>query len=127
MGLVIFLVLPRTGEGNVLLLAVAQEVAIDELHPVVGIDAQEWEREMLAQRHKGLKDSSLSAVEQGHAFAPTRGDVGEYQAVQVVTAGAWPAVGDEIDLDEAGLGLIPVSEGTDTDAFLEQSAWLGGA
>ena len=54
MGLVVLLVGTRTGEDQLLLLAIAEQVAIDEAGVVVGVKAQKREGQQFLQFVEGL-------------------------------------------------------------------------
>jgi len=59
-------------------------------------------------------------------FGPAGGDVGDVQALAEVPSRVAALVPDTVDLDIAGLVLIPVGPGPDRDLALEQRTGLGG-
>src|SRR5450631_3502241 len=84
-------------------------------------------RELAAHR------KHLVASTHGHAFSPTAGNVGEHEAVEVVTVGLGAAaVFDHIDLEEAGRWIAPVSKrahrnaASDGRAHAPCGAWAAG-
>lgn len=110
-----------------MLLAVAQQVGVDELGAVVRVQPQQGEGQRLAHGGDGGGDRLLGAVEQGDALRPGGMNIGQYQRMQVFSRGGRAAVSHQVHLLEAGAGLIPVREGADGDLALEQRPRLGGA
>jgi hypothetical protein len=120
-GTVVFLVGAAPGEGDVHPLAVVVEDAVDELRAVVAIEA-EGHRQPLLDVMDGAAHAALAFAPDGIELDPAGADVDRAEGVQGEPLGARPAVGDEIDLEEAEPGIIPVGEGAEGDLVLEPGA-----
>ena len=75
---------------------------------------------------EGLKHGFLTAMQQRQALGPARGDIGQDQAVEIAAFRTGAAVRDEVGLQTARLGVVPVGEGAHRHVVFEQRAGLGG-
>ena len=106
---------PTPGKGDLVVEAVVVEVGVDELRSVVGVDAQDREREALGDIRDRVDDVDRSLVRHGSVHGPSRGHVshgqGEAELAEVVAA----FVADQIDLHEPRLILVPFRPRPDRD------------
>lgn len=89
------------------MLAVADEVGIDELGAVVGVDALEPEGERLPHRLQRLLHRVLPPAQDRPRLHPGGVDVREVQGVRELPVARVAAVGHQVDLGEAGDGDVP--------------------
>src|SRR5262245_6568272 len=82
---IVLAVVARTGEGDLLLQTVAQEMIIDKFAAVVRIDPQQIEGQPLTNLEQRFKDRNLSFVAHSHRFCPTRADIGHVQREEIFT------------------------------------------
>ena len=125
-GVVVLPVGSGPGEGDALLLAVGVEVVVDELAAVVGIDTQQGKGEVLTDVVDGATHSLLTLAHHAPAGYPAGGDVHGAEGIEVLAFGGFPAVGHQVYFQEAGLVLVPFSEGASGDGGLEQGTGPGG-
>lgn len=64
----------------------------------------------------------LALAPDGVKFDPQRGDIDGAEGAEVEALGATAAVGDQIDLAEAGARIVPLGEGADRDLLAEPCA-----
>jgi hypothetical protein len=125
-GVVVLLVRAAAGELDPVLVAVAVELGVDELGAVVRVDALQAERQGLADLVEGALHAALALAQDGARFGPGGLDVDDVQGVGELASGRGAAMGDEIELGEAGDGDIPVI-GLQGNVVLEEGAGLGAA
>jgi len=113
-------------ELDVMRLAVAPEMRMEELAAVVGVDAAQRERQRPAHLVESVADRLLALAEQGSRLSPGGVDVGEVERMAEVTGGRRAGVGDQIDLPEAGFLHVPAA-GLDGDMVLQQDTGLGAS
>jgi hypothetical protein len=111
MALIVLLVWSTAREGDLLARAVSDEQMIDELPTVIRIEAAHGHRKQRADSGNRRADRLLTAILERDAFRPLGGDVGEHECVQILAAGALPAMPDEVDFEETGPVVLPVGEG----------------
>jgi hypothetical protein len=99
--------------------AVAQQMRVDEFGPVIGVDAAQGKRQLLAQRVERLLHADLAFAQHRARFDPGGVDVGHIQRVQKVAIGAVARVTHQVHFREAGLGHVPVI-GLDRNVVLQQ-------
>ena len=99
--LVILFVRPRPGEGNLLFLAVAVEVVVDESGIIIRVDTQERKRQSLTQEYYACRDLALATIGQGQAFSPAGGHVHSGEGIDIFAVSRITTVGDKVDLHEA--------------------------
>jgi hypothetical protein len=97
-GIVVLLVGTAAGELNPMGLAVAKEVAVDELDTVIGVQALQREGQGRGDLLQGPVDAALALSQGCTSLGPGGGDVGKVQRVDVRAIGSAPAVVDQIDL-----------------------------
>ena len=90
------------------------------LHTVIGINPKDRKREQRSRVLNGCQNPLLTPVQEGEAFGPSRGHIGEGQRVQVAPFRLEATMGHEIRSQKAGLGLIPLLERTDRDLLLKE-------
>ena len=125
-GVVVLLVRPAARELDLLGLAVAVEMVVDELGAVVGVDPPEAEGQDLSDLLQGRLDAGFAATEDGPGLHPRRVDVGHVQRMGELAIGPVAGVGHQVELGEAGGGDVPVV-GLQRDVVLEQGPGLGPA
>src|SRR5215510_2100318 len=96
-----------------MLAAVVDQRLVDELAGVVRIDAAQRERHRSPEAVERIDDQCALTNQESDALGPATGHVGERQRMRVAPADVVAAMGDEVDLEKAGLGLLPVAGGTD--------------
>ena len=106
--------------------AIAPELVVDELTPIVRIDAAQGKGEGLAHLLQRCTDGPLSLAQHGARLDPGGVDIGEIERVQAVALAHGPAVRDQLDLDETGDGDLPAID-FERDVVLEQGAGFGTA
>ena len=67
----------------------------------------------------GPADALLALAPDGLQLDPARGDIDGAEGAEVEALGAAAAVGDQIDLEEPGPGIVPLGEGANGDLVLE--------
>ena len=71
-----------------------------------------------------LQDGLLAAVQQRETLRPASGDVGQHEAVKVAAFRAGATVRNEVGLQEARPGVVPVGERADGHVPFEQGPGL---
>lgn len=99
---------------------------VDELAAVVRIDSLEFKGKTTANLLESCKDMALRFVLDSPCFGSGGSDVGQVHGLSIVTIGNATVVSDEVSLHEAGLGLIPISEGTNNEDLQTFSAQAVG-
>ena len=123
---VVFLVGPPPRELNLLPLAVAIEVMVDELRPVVRIDAPEPKREHLAHRLERLLHAEFPFAQHCSGRDPGRVHVGEVQRMDEFAVGAIAGMRHEVDFGKARRRRRPAL-GPDRDGMFQQRPRLRAA
>ena len=85
----------------------AQQVGVEELGAVVGMDLADGEGQTVVKHLEGIVHDHAPAAQHGIAFAPAGGDIDHLQRVDVVSHSIWAAVMHQIDLQVAGFLFIP--------------------
>ena len=125
MGPVVLVAGPRPREGDLVRGAVGEQVGVDELRAVVGVDPENRERELGDDLLDRLEHPDRSLVLHRAIDSRACRDVGEGEREAELAARVAPLVADEVDLDEPGFVLVPLGPGADRDLGLEQRAGLG--
>lgn len=102
------------------------EMMVDEFGAVVGIDAQQRERELLFDLGHAIDDAGFGFAEDGFTFVPGGMDINAIERVNEFAGGAGAGMGNKIDFFETGLLHIPVI-GFDRDHALKERAGFCGA
>src|SRR5579862_4320855 len=126
MALVVLLVGPASGEGDLLLLAEVDEGDVDELGPVVAVDAFEQEGQTVPDRFQAGEHGPLSSVGESDALGPSGSDIGRGERVEELARRRVSTVGDQVDLQETRQGVLPVGEGVQRDLLSQEGSRLGG-
>ncbi len=69
---------------------------------------------------EGSQHRLLTPVQEGQAFRPPGGYIGERQGVQVAALDIGATMGHQVRFQKARSGLLPLLEGADWDLLLEQ-------
>ena len=80
-------------EGDLFLFAVGNYYIIDEFSAVIGINPQDRKWEQRLHSLEGRQDRLLAPMQEGEAFVPSRGHIGERQGVQVPALNVCATVG----------------------------------
>jgi hypothetical protein len=107
--------------------APGEQVVVDELASVVRVDTEQGERQDGRYLDHRLVHPPLSLVAQRADLGPAGGHVGQGQGLTELAPGLTPIVPHQIDLEEAGAGLVPLGEGADRDLAAKQRSGLGTA
>jgi len=117
---VVFVIGPAAGKGDLLLETVPVELIIDELTAVVRVQAEQPEGEVALDLLESVEDIGLGLIFQGFHLHPCRGDIGEGEGLGVLAKACSPVVGNEVRFAEAWTCVVPVGEGPDGDMVFEQ-------
>ena len=118
--LVIFQIGATSRERDVFLFTIGDQHFIDELPTVIGIEPQHWKGKERACPLEGSQDRLLASMQEGEAFGPSGGHIGEGQRVEVAPLDVYATMSRQIRFHKAGLGLIPLLEGADGNLLLEE-------
>lgn len=124
--LIVLAISSTARKRDLLALTKGQDLGIEKLAPVVGVESQERKWEQLLGTTERLNDDMLTALGQGEAFGPASGDVGEDKRIEKAAFRTGAAMSDEISLDKARSGIVPIGEGTNRNLMFEQAASFGG-
>src|SRR5450755_218631 len=124
--LVPFLIWASSREGDLLTHTIGSHFFVDKLSTIVGIDSQDGKRKACPGTLESGQNRLRPTVEQGETFRPPGGDIGQRDGVEAATLQSSPTVDNQIHLQEAWCGLIPLGEGADRDLLFQQGASLGG-
>src|ERR1700693_2275265 len=94
--LVIFQIWASPCERDLFLFAIGDQHFIDELSSVVGINPQNGKGEERACALEGSQDRLLAPMQEGQAFGPSRGYIGERQRVQVTPLDIGATMGHQV-------------------------------
>ena len=123
---VIFVIGPAAGKGDLLIHTVAVELVVDELGAIIGVQAKQWKGELRADVLEGLEDMDLGLIFQRSHLHPGRGDIGEVERLTVLTKTGSPIVRDQVGLAEARACVVPVGECSDRDMMFQEGPGTGG-
>ena len=115
----------RAGEGDLVLTAPVEQVEVDELRAVVGVDAADREGHHRSDVVEGGHDPFERLAGQAAVLGPARGDVGDRQCPGMLARGVAAVMADQVDLDETRYGVVPVGPRAHRDLTFEQCAGLG--
>src|SRR2546429_660897 len=125
-GVVVLLVGPAAGELDLLGLAVLPEMLVNELRAVVRVDAAQPEGQAGPELLERGLHGRLALAQHRRRLDPGGVDIGEVQRMHELAVPEATAMGDEVNLGEAGGGDIP-PVGLHGDGMLEYAAGLGAA
>ncbi len=129
MGIVILLVGPRAGEPDRLPcgpLAKDHQMGIDELAAVVGINPLQHKGELAFNRRQRPQDAVLAFAHHSLALHSARLNVHAIQGMEKLPGGRGAELQDEVDLQIAPRGHIPMVR-LHRDQVLQERARAGGA
>jgi hypothetical protein len=118
-GAVVLVPRPGPGEGDLVCMAVGQQVLVDELGAVVRIDPNDGKREHSGDMLKSLEDPFGRLVPHGPVHRPAGGDVGHRQGEAELPEAVASFVADQINL------VVPLGPGPDRDLGFQEGAGLG--
>src|SRR5437660_1150185 len=121
---VVLAVGPAAGEHDALAPAVVVQRAIDELRAIVTVQPAQGNGQATADLMQRRLDACVALAPDGLQLDPARGDVDRAQGMQEEAAAVLATMRDEIDLEKAWPGVVPLGEGADGDLLLEPSARL---
>ena len=112
-------------QGEVLLLAVADQVVVHELAPVVRMDAQEREREVAANTSQSSEDLLLTLVPHCPGLGPACCHVGDVQGTGILSSGDAALMRHQVYSDEPRPGRVPLSSSLNRDLPQEEHTRAG--
>ena len=118
-GAVVLLPGATAGKGDAVASAPIVEAVVDELRAVVAVETDEGNRQPLPDVMDRPAHAPLTFAPDGFELDPHRGDVHGAEGAEVEALGTAAAVGDQIDLAEAGARVVPLGEGADRDLLPE--------
>ena len=126
-GVVVFAVGAAAGEvyGVGAVYEVAQQVVVEELGAVVGIETKQGEWQGLFDIFDLFQDVTFSFTPDGPLFGPTGGDINTVKGISEHAGEGLSAMGDGIGFEEAGTGLVPLV-GLDGDVISQERAGFSG-
>ena len=110
-----------------MLLAVAQQVVVDELRAAVAVDALQIEGQPGTDHQELLEHPLLSPVRHRTHLRPLRAAVGGQQRVGEFAGGAAAGVADQVQTHGADGPVLPLAEGADRDLQQQRPGGLGMA
>lgn len=125
-GIVIFSVGARAGEpdGASTILEELDEMPVEELGPVVTIEAQQWEGQRDFDVLDLLRDSGLPSAPDSALLGPLAGNIDGIEGRDEFSGHRVAAMGHGIGFEEAWARFIPLRS-LDGDLVFEDQAWLG--
>jgi len=125
-GVVFVVVGAAAGEldGLFFLSEVTVEVVVEEFASVIGVEAEQGEREGLFDIADLLEDAGFAFAPDGPLFGPAGGDIDGIEGIGEHGGEGLAAVGDGVGFEEAGAGFIPLI-GFDGDVVSQQGAGFG--
>src|SRR6266851_5238532 len=115
MGAIVLLPGPTAGEGDAALSAVVVQALVDELAAVIAVEPEERHGQALAHAMHAPAHPLVPLAPDRLELDPGGGDVHGAERTEVKALRTAAAVGDEIDLEEPGPGVVPLGEGADGD------------
>ena len=112
-------------DGLFFLGEVTEEVVVEEFGSVIGVEAEQRERESLFDIADLFEDAGFAFAPGGSLFGPAGGDVDDIKGIGEHAGEGIAAVGDGIGFEEAWAGFIPLV-GLDGDLVSQEGAGFGG-
>jgi hypothetical protein len=100
MGTIIFIAWPGPGEGELVLLAPAEKLPIDELRTVITIDAQDWKRERGSGFLNCSKNPLLGFILNRQGLGPASRNIGNVQRETELASTIAAFMTNQVDLHE---------------------------
>ena len=126
MGLIIFLVGTRTGEGDLLIQAIVIEQVIDEFGAIIGVNSEQIEGQIWSHGTNRAANRLLAAPAQSNWLGPASTQVSTGQGIQELSGGSVSTMSHQVNFQESGFIFVPRSVGAHRDVLFEQAAWFGG-
>src|SRR5512144_1467473 len=128
-GAVVLLPGAAASKGDAPLPAVVVQAVVDELTAVVAIEAEERHGQALPHPMHGPADALVALTPDRVEFDPGGGDVDGAEGAEVEALRTTAAVGDEIDFEKAGPGVVPLGKRAEGNLMAEPGpqASRGGA
>ena len=104
---------------------VTEEVVVEEFGSVVGVEAEQRERESLFDIADLFEDAGFAFAPGGSLFSPAGGDIDGIEGIGEHAGEGIAAVGDGVGFEKAGVGFIPLV-GLDGDLVSQEGAGFGG-
>src|SRR6266849_1014127 len=124
--LIPFLIGASSREGDLLTHTIGSDFFIDKLPAIIGIKAQDRKGEACPGTLESCQHCRSPTVEQRQTFRPPGGDIGQSDGVEATALQLPSTMGDQIDLQEAWFGFVPLGECPNRDLLLEQGTCFGG-
>jgi hypothetical protein len=124
--LVSFLIRASSREGDLLTYTIGGDLFVDKFSAVVGVESQDGKRKERPGTLEGSQDRFSPTVEQGQTLRPLGGDIGQRDRVEVAALRVPSTMGNQINLQEAWFGLVPLGERADRNLLFEQRTRLSG-
>src|SRR5262245_57623949 len=121
---------------NALAPPVVEQRAVDELRPVVAVEAGQGHRQAFANLVHAAAPARLALAPQGLQFDPAGRDIDRTEREQEEVARGAATMSDQIDFEEAGARVVALGERANGDLLLEPGAgprgrgpaqWVAGA
>src|SRR5713101_5188396 len=119
MGAIVLLPGPTAGEGDAALAAVVVQALVDELAAVIAVEPEQRHGQALAHAMQAPAHPLVPLAPDRLELDPGGGDVHGAERTEIKALRTAAAVGDEIDLEEPGAGVVPLREGADGDLVAE--------
>ena len=127
-GVVVFAIRARAGEADRggPLAEVSEQMPVEELVSVIGIEAQDGERQLCFDLGDARGHRGLASVRHGASLGPLGMDIGHGEAPAKLSRHALAAVGHGVGFEEAGAAHLPVL-GPDRNLAAQERAGPGPA
>ncbi len=120
MTLIILEPLASSRKGDLFGFTIGSQVLIDEFTPIISIEPQDWKWKKRSRLLQRQQDSLCVLGEQGQAFGPSGGKIGEGHGVKKASLGLRTTMSHQIGFQKAGASLIPLLERADGNPLFEQ-------
>ena len=101
MRLVVLLVGPGSGEGDMLVLAIVLEMVVYELTTTIAVDAKQRKREPLSHGLNAFKSGFLALIGQGDRLCPAGVDIHHVERMQELSCRGIATMSHQVHLNEA--------------------------
>src|SRR5262249_18302593 len=114
------------GERDAVALTPRQQMTVDEFAAVVTVEPHQRHRQPLAHAMDRTPHALLVLAPDGLELDPRRRDIDGAERTEVEALRAAATVGDQIDFQEAGPGIVPLRERADGDLLPQEVAGVRG-